>query len=76
MIGSILVYIGFKVIETVIASIVRAITPLRTAIENIVGNAEPASFKPAILVLAIILVQLAIYWVIAWFFTDRKLNLE
>lgn len=76
MIGSILVYIGFKVIETVIASIVRAITPLREAIENTIGNGDPASFKPVILALAIILIELIIYWVIAWFFTDRKLNLE
>ena len=76
MIGSILVYIGFKIIETIIASVIRAITPLRTAIENIIGNGDPASFKTPILALVIILIGIVIYWVIAWFFTDRKLNLE
>ena len=81
LIGSILVYIGFKAIETIIASIIRAIGPLREALESLVagGSGQIANFpgyRAEIVALIIILVEIVVYWVIAWFFTDRKLNLE
>ena len=75
LIGSVLVYIGFKVIEVIIAQIAHAIRPVRDALEGIAAEGG-FNTKLQILALVLILVQLVIYWVIAWYFTDRKLNLE
>lgn len=80
LIGSILVYIGFEIIEAIIATIIRAIHPLANWIERVMtGTPYPGTtpnYGAPILILVLILVEIVIFWVIAWYFTDRKLNLE
>ena len=83
--ASILAYVAFKVIEVIIANIVQSIEPLSNWIENLLWDSNVVtdtmtvtgigSWRLQIFVLVIILIQLAVYWLLAWHFTDKKLNL-
>ena len=89
LVGSILAYIVFKLIEVIIANIFQAIGPVREWFERLVADSTVTATHSAItasatgidswalqlVVLAIILIELVVYWLLAWHFTDRKLNL-
>lgn len=89
LVGSILAYIGFKLIEVIIANIIQAIDPVRNWFENLLTDSTVtvthdsitasttgiSSWALQLVVLAIILIELIVYWLLAWHFTDRKLNL-
>ena len=77
LVGSILAYIGIKAVEAVFANIMSMSSILEDAFDSLIGTGEAfASYRFQVVILAVILVQIVIFWLIAWFFTDRKLNLE
>ena len=89
LVGSILAYIGFKLVEVIIANIIQAIDPVRNWFENLLTDSTVtvthesitasttgiSSWALQLVVLAIILIEIVVYWLLAWHFTDRKLNL-
>ena len=81
LLGSVLAYVGIKIVETIIASVISSVDFLKNGVEHLMWN-SPAdvngftNWRLQIVVLAIIAVQIVIYWVLAWYFTDRRLNLE
>ena len=89
LVGSILAYIGIKLVEVIIANIFQAIDPVREWFDNLLAEStEVSSFMSTtvsttglgswalqLVVLAIILIEIIVYWLLAWYFTDRKLNL-
>ena len=72
LIGSILVYVGFNMVEVIILNLLRKFTGMGAFVEN----ADEMSIGLLVVVLAVILVLFAVYYTVAWFFVDRKLNLE
>ena len=81
LLGSVLAYVGIKIVETIIASVISSVDFLKNGVEHLMWN-SPAdvngftNWRLQIVVLAIIAIQIVIYWVLAWYFTDRRLNLE
>ena len=79
--GAIIAYIGFGIIETIIGNIVGAITDnswFYTKLDSISMNMSTAGFASLVMFAGIIICAIvaAIYGVISWLLLDRKLNLE
>ena len=76
---SILAYVCLKTIEMIIATILSATGLMEHLFLDTItsGSVEVlTSYKLQIIILITFVIMIAVYWLIAWYFTDRKLNLE